>query len=62
MSGLTFGRGRSLMRGVAPQMCRSSSPSIVRRRSRGSLPRLPLTQNDFPIAVQFGFCVQKRLQ
>ena len=30
------------MHGVAPQMCRSSSPPIVRRRSRGSLPRLHL--------------------
>jgi HSP20 family protein len=31
------------MRGVAPQMRWSSSPSIVRRRSRGSLPRLHLS-------------------
>jgi hypothetical protein len=31
----SLGRGRSLMHGVAPQMCRSSSPSIVRRRSQG---------------------------
>jgi hypothetical protein len=31
--------GRSLMHGVAPHMCWSSSPSIVRRRCRGSLPR-----------------------
>jgi hypothetical protein len=35
------------MRGVAPQMRRSGSPSIVRRRSRGSLPRLHLKLNDF---------------
>src|SRR5580704_14257023 len=30
---------RFLMHGVAPHMCLSSSPSIVRRRCRGSLPR-----------------------
>ena len=36
-----------LMHGVAPQMCRSGSPSIVRRRSRRSLPRLRLKLNDF---------------
>ena len=35
------------MHGVAPQMCQSGSPSIVRRRSRGSLPRLHLRLNDF---------------
>ena len=35
------------MHGVAPQMCRSGSPSIVRRRSRRSLPRLHLKLNDF---------------
>ena len=34
------------MLGVAPH-CASSSLSIVRRRSRGSLPRLPLRLNDF---------------
>ena len=34
------------MHGVAPQMCRSGSPSIVRRRSRRSLPRLHLKLND----------------
>jgi hypothetical protein len=28
-----------LMHGVAPQICRSGSPSIVRRRSRKSLPQ-----------------------
>jgi hypothetical protein len=37
--------GRSLMHGVAPQLCRSSSPPIVRRRSRGSLPRLHLSED-----------------
>jgi hypothetical protein len=33
------------MHGVAPQLCRSSGPPIVRRRSRGSLPRLHLVQS-----------------
>src|SRR6516225_11280788 len=36
--GLTLGLGRSLMHGVAPQMCGSSNQPIVRPRSRGSLP------------------------
>jgi hypothetical protein len=36
--------GRSLMHGVAPHMCWSSSLSIVRRRCRGSLPRHTLSQ------------------
>jgi len=36
-----------LMHGVAPQMCQSGSPSIVRRRSRRSLPRLHPKLNDF---------------
>jgi hypothetical protein len=48
------------MHGVAPQMCRSSSPSIVRRRSRGSLPRLPLTPNKFSNSVSGGFLLAKR--
>ena len=30
------------MHGVAPRMCGQISQSTVRRRSRGSLPRLPL--------------------
>ena len=53
------------MHGVAPQMCRSGSPSIVRRRSRRSLPRLHLKLNDFwqftrlRVAV---LCVAKRLR
>ena len=41
--GLTFGYGRALMHGVAPRMCGQISQSTVRRRSRGSLPRRPLT-------------------
>jgi hypothetical protein len=53
------------MHGVAPQMCRSSSPSIVRRRSRRSLPRLRLKLNDFwqfyPTQVAV-LCVAKRLR
>ena len=52
------------MHGVAPQMCRSGSPSIVRRRSRRSLPRLHLKLNDFwhftPRSWRL-FCVEKRL-
>ena len=43
--------GRSLMHGVAPQLCRSSSPPIVRRRSRGSLPRLHLSEDKRPMVA-----------
>jgi len=46
--GLTLGPGRSLMHGVAPQMCGRVSQPIVRPRSRGSLPRLPLAASVAP--------------
>ena len=48
------------MHGVAPQMCRSGSPSIVRRRSRGSLPRLHLRLNYFSPRSWRLLCVAKR--
>jgi hypothetical protein len=48
------------MRGVAPHMRRSSSPSIVRRRSLGSLPRFLLHRVSFSIAVNDGFLLPKR--
>jgi len=70
--GLTLGRGRSLMHGVAPQLCRSSSPPIVRRRSRGSLPRLHLTrlkkglaqheQREMTASKNYQWCAARCLQ
>ena len=48
------------MHGVAPQMCWSGSPSIVRRRSRGSLPRLHLKLNYFSPRSHGLLCVAKR--
>ena len=52
------------MHGVAPQMCGQAARSIVRRRSRRSLPRLHLKLNDFwhfTLRSWRLFCVEKRL-
>jgi hypothetical protein len=63
--GLTLGLGRSLMHGVAPQMCGRVASPLLGRGAGGSLPRLPyvaaigsLCRNDggktVPLARQQG--------